>query len=153
VHELAAALVDRGLVIAASPEVHFVTTVDATGPQVAGVRVAEVLASLAEVPSSVVILGGTDSVEVDLVVHEAETIASAEQRVSAPREPKMTTIATYSILRTEREMRMFGRSSWQVQSLLKTIRLDPSVVIDLAHAVDVASRGTSTRRSHHEQWG
>jgi hypothetical protein len=134
VHELAAALVDRGLVIAASPEVHFVTTVDATGPQVAGVRVAEVLASLAEVPSSVVILGGTDSVEVDLVVHEAETIASAEQRVSAPREPRLTTIATYSILRTEREMRMFGRSSWQVQSLLKTIRLDPSVVIDLAHA-------------------
>ena len=149
VRELAAALVDRGLVIAASPEVHFVTAVDAIGPQVAGesasqlptldsvdagVRVAEVLASLAEVPSSVVILGGTDSVEVDLVVHEAETIASAEQRVSAPREPKMTTIATYSILRTEREMRVFGRSSWQVQSLLKTIRLDPSVVIDLAHA-------------------
>jgi hypothetical protein len=145
VREFAAALVERGLVTAASPDVYFMTTTDTTEPRVAeGTAprvqvlndldendwVQNVLASLPDVPSSVVILGATDSVD-----HEVDNNALAEQDTDALRQPMITTIATYSVLRTDSQERIFGRSSSQVQSLLTAIGLEPTVVIDRARAM------------------
>ncbi|MEY2794521.1 MAG: hypothetical protein RIR10_237, partial [Planctomycetota bacterium] len=145
VREFAAALVERGLVTAASPDVYFMTTTDTTEPQVAegtaprvqvlndldeSDRVQNVLASLPDVPSSVVILGATDSVD-----HEVDNNALAEQDTDALRQPMITTIATYSVLRTDSQERIFGRSSSQVQSLLTAISLEPTVVIDRVRAM------------------
>jgi len=107
VRALAESIVDRGLALEASPEVHFVTTSAAEFVE----QAITALPELAATASRVAILGTSDEVEEDA---------------------RVIVLPAYLARSEGGEVRVFGRSSSQVEALLKAMSLEVSVVFDLA---------------------
>ncbi|MDI9404655.1 MAG: Ig-like domain-containing protein [Limnohabitans sp.] len=107
VRALAESIVDRGLALEASPEVHFVTTSAAEFVE----QAITALPELAATASRVAILGTSDEVEEDA---------------------RVIVLPAYIARSEGGEVRVFGRSSSQVEALLKAMSLEVSVVFDLA---------------------
>jgi hypothetical protein len=115
VRALAESLVDRGLAIDAAAEVHFGTT----GAVELVQHTIALLPELAEPSSRVVVLGTSDDM--------GDVADAVDTRV--------ITLPAYTARSEDGVVRIYGRSSSQVEVLLKAMALDPTVVVDFAREV------------------